>query len=1114
MKKLIYCALALATGLFATSCQQENLEPAQSGSTVTFKVEIPEVATKANPVGNNAGMIDDLVYAVYTTTASSVEKALENWEETTHQIYAVNSPAENKRFADGTDVISLELLNDQNHIVLLWAQHNDTWVDEHGSEINLTSISYPDNMTVTAEEDADKYAAFSAVKYIAANYKANSETINLTRPFAQINLGTMDPKNFDVAITGTTLTVRNAGDAFNVAAERAQDNADVTYTWPRKVSDNPLTVNAQDYDHYLAMSYVFVKDNVTVDYEINAGYHGVIDYTINEVPVAKNFRTNIIGNLLTGDVTYNVSLDKEWGAPEPSEIFIVKTDEELAAALQSKAEVIKIILAADLNLNAQDAHLKLGTDKTKKIVFEGQTINTRSNEAAYFTLNLATSYWSRLNTVNPKAWIVMKNLNLTSSQESGTWNSYDVTFKCNVELENVNILKALALDGESKKAVLKNVSISESHDYYALWIVPTDMNVEWNDGVVNCPNGRGIKIDDQYVENPTPTTLKVSNVVFNTAKKAAIVAKSAAEVSIVAENIDITNTADPINEVWVASDAPEGSFEKVSVNTGTDKVLEGSDDVPVVVSTPEELQAAINAADKGNNLIYFKDVIISDSNITVLQKLGVNIIIDGNDKEFDGTFILQGGSQGNSTETLTFKNINFKHEETGTFYFIDANSAEVGERYVHNVTVDNCTFTGSADAVALRFRQAYNLTVSNTSVVSGHSLLQAYGTTGIVIDNVEVEAGRGVSLGSSTGVEIKDSEFTVNSYGVRGNDSGNDKSADVKIDNSTISAAQPVVVRYLNNADCTYTVTLSGATLNPTTEGDYQVIFTKGKDDAEYVKPTGKYALNILDDKTYKQFPEAFPVATWDEFTAALAAGEDWIKLTADITYDKSYTISKNATIDLNGKTLEISDPSSRLNLGDKNTNTKVNVTIKNGGLKCKVYTQKGEAALLDIKFGGTIAYTSDAQGVITVGSSNLLAERCDMSQVKANAAATRPRALSTEGLSSGYLRLIDCNFPSGSDGTGSWVATKLLRTYINPLSGNATLEITKCKFGVACNIDLSASYVWSNMNLTGCSGGFTFTVSRSKDSLTEEETGIMNAIKKNNSGTIKAYYNGTLVEY
>lgn len=256
-------------------------------------------------------------------------------------------------------------------------------------------------------------------------------------------------------------------------------------------------------------------------------------------------------------------------------------------------------------------------------------------------------------------------------------------------------------------------------------------------------------------------------------------------------------------------------------------------------------------------------------------------------------------------------------------------------------------------------------------------------------------------------------------------------------------------------------------------------------------------------------------VSTWDEFTAALADG-NYIVLANDISYDNSYTILNSVTIDLNGKTLEITDPTKRINIGNKNDKNapKPNVTIKNGNLHSKVYAQTGNVVLSDIKFGGVIAYAGDAQGVITVGSANLLAERCDMSKVEANAATSRPRALSTEGCSNGYLILRDCNFPSASDGTGTFVAKKLLRTYINPLSGNAKLELTNCKFGVACNIDFAASYVWSNMNLTGCSGGFTFTIARDKDSLTEEETAIMTAVKQNNSGTIKAYYNGTLVTY
>lgn len=257
-------------------------------------------------------------------------------------------------------------------------------------------------------------------------------------------------------------------------------------------------------------------------------------------------------------------------------------------------------------------------------------------------------------------------------------------------------------------------------------------------------------------------------------------------------------------------------------------------------------------------------------------------------------------------------------------------------------------------------------------------------------------------------------------------------------------------------------------------------------------------------------------VSTWDEFTAAASVDGNYIVLANDISNNNSYTILGNVTVDLNGKTLEITDPTKRINIGNKNNKNapKPNVTIKNGNLHSKVYAQTGNVVLSDIKFGGTIAYAGDAQGVITVGSANLLAERCDMSKVEANAAASRPRALSTEGLSNGYLKLIDCNFPAASDGTGTFVAKKLLRTYINPLSGNAKLELTNCKFGVACNIDFAASYVWSNMKLTGCSGGFTFTIPRDKDSLTEEETAIMTAVKQNNSGTIKAYYNGTLVTY
>ena len=68
MKKLIYCALALAAGLFAASCQQENLEPTGQGDTVTYTVDVPGVVTKAIADGKN---VDRLFYEVYKTNAEN-----------------------------------------------------------------------------------------------------------------------------------------------------------------------------------------------------------------------------------------------------------------------------------------------------------------------------------------------------------------------------------------------------------------------------------------------------------------------------------------------------------------------------------------------------------------------------------------------------------------------------------------------------------------------------------------------------------------------------------------------------------------------------------------------------------------------------------------------------------------------------------------------------------------------------------------------------------------------------------------------------------------------------------------------------------------------------------
>ena len=251
-------------------------------------------------------------------------------------------------------------------------------------------------------------------------------------------------------------------------------------------------------------------------------------------------------------------------------------DEAFAAAINRNDAVIVIDLEKDVNFNVSDAYIKVGGEDTEKII-----INGNGN-----TLNLYTTYWSRINTVNPDAVLVLNNVNVTSTQTSGTWDSYDLTFVCEVEANNVTFLKAVALEND---ATFNNVKILERNgDYYALWITAEGQTVTLNNVEINtvaatkasasiATQGRGIKIDDQYVEDPAKVTLNVNGAKFTTGKKAAIMVKTTGGAEINLKNVDILGVkADFVNPVWIDEDlgADAASCAKIVVNGGS-KIVEG-----------------------------------------------------------------------------------------------------------------------------------------------------------------------------------------------------------------------------------------------------------------------------------------------------------------------------------------------------------------------------------------------------------------------------------------------------------------------------------------------------------------------------------------------------------
>lgn len=326
MKQTIYIATLVVLAFFAAACQREELVPDGACSQVTFDVEVAgSVVTKAdgaeqeqgqNPDQNQVPEVNNLVYAVYRTTASTPEEAKSAMAALTSRdlVYQYNPKAagETTTFVDGNAHVSIELISQRSYIILFWAQVDQTWVE--GTDFDLLNIACPDTLTGNSEA----YAAYSGVAFVSDIKGSRAESVTLSRPFAQVNIASSAPSSAveilssSVKILSSSVKIIGAASTFNVATQTAGgDPVTVTFT----EAATPAGQFSADYQHYIARNYIFANGPVSVGYVINTEKHGTIstlDAPICNVPVAKNYRTNILGNLLTSDITYDVDLLQGW----------------------------------------------------------------------------------------------------------------------------------------------------------------------------------------------------------------------------------------------------------------------------------------------------------------------------------------------------------------------------------------------------------------------------------------------------------------------------------------------------------------------------------------------------------------------------------------------------------------------------------------------------------------------------------------------------------------------------------------------------------------------------------------------------------------------------------
>lgn len=190
------------------------------------------------------------------------------------------------------------------------------------------------------------------------------------------------------------------------------------------------------------------------------------------------------------------------------------------------------------------------------------------------------------------------------------------------------------------------------------------------------------------------------------------------------------------------------------------------------VSTLEELQEALDSA-------YGEVIIQLDSdiagNVTVTQKEGADITIDGGNHTFNGVMTVFGNGRQTAAEKLIIQNFRFVAANGADACIVSPDRAKNDKySYAHNVTVANCTFTdadGDKNCAAIRHEDGgdMNWTVSNcVADASMHSLLQVNNVAGkLVVSGCTVESKNGINLNSCTNVLVDNCNFDVTGYAVR-----------------------------------------------------------------------------------------------------------------------------------------------------------------------------------------------------------------------------------------------------------------------------------------------------------------------------------------------------------
>lgn len=359
MKTLKYLAAA-ALALLAVSCNKEQVTEVPDGQTVdvTFTAALPgEMATKAIGDGQTA---KTLYVSVYENDDAKTKLDLDK----------------TATFTDLKTQVTFSLVKGKTYNFVFWAQAAE------GAPYDVTDLKNIKISYEGAEANDEKRDAFYATRKELKVNGALTETIKLYRPFAQVNFGTAD---YDAAVAAGVKPVKSVFTATDVAtvfdtfeAEGKEAKDVVTFT-ESALPGETLVTKAGDYK-WMTMNYILPMgkqdakhiSNVTAEFIPETGI--TVKASSPQTPVQNNYRTNILGNLLTSQVIFNIEIVPIFNEPDNDiDIVNVKNEASLRALFATGGEAT---LAADLDLGET---VSVAAGKEVTLDLNGKTIKNSTD---------------------------------------------------------------------------------------------------------------------------------------------------------------------------------------------------------------------------------------------------------------------------------------------------------------------------------------------------------------------------------------------------------------------------------------------------------------------------------------------------------------------------------------------------------------------------------------------------------------------------------------------------------------------------------------------------------------------------------------------------------------